>query len=74
MCHVCIKGGPLSAPVVLVGVLVGVLVVAAEALVTSARLEQGAEGQGRAAIGSTSWGVLWSQFTFYLAIHFANHL
>lgn len=70
MCHVCIKGGPLSAPVV----LVGVLVVAAEALVTSARLEQGTEGQGRAAIGSTSWGVLWSQFTFYLAIHFANHL
>lgn len=34
----------------------------------------GHRGQGRAAIGSTSWGVLWSQFTFYLAIHFANHL
>lgn len=52
--HVCIKGGPLSAPVVLEDALVE----AAEALVRSAGLEQGMEGLGRAAAGSTSWGAL----------------
>lgn len=47
---VCIKGGPLSAPVV--------LEVVAEARVRSAGLEQGMEGLGRGAAGSTRWGAL----------------